>query len=52
MKEQERVVQRLAPAQVFSALAYYHDHRQEIDEVRAQNSYEQWQQERLLRATA
>lgn len=42
----------LAPAQVFSALAYYHDHRQEIDEVRAQNSYEQWEQERLLRATA
>lgn len=42
----------LRPAQVFSALAYYHDHRQEIDEVRAQNSYEQWEQERLLRATA
>lgn len=42
----------LKPAQVFSALAYYHDHRQEIDEVRAQNSYEQWEQERLLRATA
>jgi len=30
----------LTPAQVFSALAYYHDHRQEIDEVRQKNSPE------------
>ena len=30
----------LTPAQVFSALAYYHDHRVEIDEMRAQNSYD------------
>ena len=37
----------LTPAQVFSALAYYHDHRQEIDEVREQNSYERWQQEQM-----
>jgi uncharacterized protein (DUF433 family) len=42
----------LNPAQLFSALAYYHDHRREIDEVRAQNSYEQWQQEQLTHAAA
>lgn len=34
----------LTPAQVFSALAYYHDHRSEIDEARQQNSYEYWQE--------
>lgn len=28
------------PAQVFSALAYYHDNKEEIDRVREQNSYE------------
>ena len=28
----------LQPAQVFSALAYYHDHRAEIDAIRQQNS--------------
>ncbi len=32
----------LTPAQVFSALAYYHDHQQEIDQIRNQNSYEFW----------
>lgn len=32
----------LTPAQVFSALAYYHDHREEIDRVRLENSYEYW----------
>ena len=32
----------LTPAQVFSALAYYHDNKQEIDEIREQNSYEEW----------
>lgn len=32
----------LTPAQVFSALAYYHDNRNEIDRVRQQNSYEYW----------
>jgi len=42
----------LNPAQLFSALAYYHDYRREIDEVRAQNSYEQWQQEQLTHAAA
>ena len=30
----------LTPAQVFSALAYYHDHRAEVDTVRAANSFE------------
>ncbi len=42
----------LTPAQVFSALAYYHDNRREIDEVRAQNSYERWQQEQIIHAAA
>ena len=42
----------LTPAQVFSALAYYHDHKQEVDEVREQNSYERWQQERYAYAAA
>lgn len=32
----------LTPAQVFSALAYYHDNKDEIDQVRQRNSYEQW----------
>ncbi len=32
----------LNPAQVFSALAYYHDNREEIDTLREQNSYEYW----------
>jgi len=32
----------LQPAQVFSALAYYHDNREEIDQVRERNSYEYW----------
>lgn len=41
----------LTPAQVFSALAYYHDNRQEIDDVRRLNSYEQ-QQEQFVRAIA
>lgn len=35
----------LKPAQLFSALAYYHDNKEEIDELRAQNSYENWQPE-------
>ena len=34
----------LAPAQVFDALAYYHDHREEIDRARQENSYEYWQE--------
>jgi uncharacterized protein (DUF433 family) len=32
----------LTPAQVFSALAYYHDNKDEIDRVRHRNSYEHW----------
>ena len=32
----------LTPAQVFSALAYYHDHKETIDQVRKENSYEHW----------
>lgn len=42
----------LTPAQVFSALAYYHDHKEEIDRVREENSYERWQQEQLAYAAA
>ncbi len=34
----------LMPAQVFSALAYYHDNQAEIDRVRQENSYEYWQE--------
>lgn len=33
----------LTPAQVFSALAYYHDHQEEVDDARWRNSYEYWQ---------
>lgn len=32
----------LIPAQVFSALAYYHDNKDEIDHIRQKNSYETW----------
>jgi len=42
----------LQPAQVFSALAYYHDHRVEIDTVREANSFERWQQDQLAHASA
>jgi len=41
----------LKPAPVFSALAYYHDHKAEIDAVREENSYEHWEQERVAHAT-
>jgi uncharacterized protein (DUF433 family) len=34
----------LTPAQVFDALAYYHDHREEIDRLRWKNSYEYWKE--------
>jgi uncharacterized protein (DUF433 family) len=34
----------LTPAQVFSALAHYHDNQEEIDRVRQQNSYVYWQE--------
>jgi len=42
----------LKPAQIFSALAYYHDHKQEIDDVRDANSYERWKQEHPTHAIA
>jgi uncharacterized protein (DUF433 family) len=32
----------LTSAQIFSALAYYHDNKEEIDLIRHQNSYEHW----------
>lgn len=32
----------LTPAKVFSALAYYHDNKEEIDRIRYENSYEHW----------
>jgi len=35
----------LTPAQVFDALAYYHDNREEIDRVRRENDYEYWQEQ-------
>lgn len=35
----------LTPAQLFSALAYYHDNKAEIDQARQQNSYERWQEQ-------
>jgi uncharacterized protein (DUF433 family) len=34
----------LKPSQIFSALAYYHDNREEIEKLREENSYEYWQQ--------
>ena len=32
----------LKPSQIFSALAYYHDNKEEIDKLREENSYEHW----------
>lgn len=32
----------LKPAAIFSALAYYHDNKREIDKLREENSYEHW----------
>ncbi len=42
----------LNPAAIFSALAYYHDHKEEIDRLREENSYEHWQKEHLAHAAA
>jgi len=42
----------LKPAQVFSALAYYHDHKAELDALREENSYEHWKQEQIAQAAA
>jgi len=41
----------LTPAQIFSALAYYQDNREEIDQVRRQNSYESWHAQTAHAAT-
>jgi len=35
----------LTPAQVFSAMAYYHDNQEEIDRERHENSYEYWKEQ-------
>lgn len=35
----------LTPAQVFDALAYYHDNMEETDHVRYLNSYERWKKQ-------
>lgn len=40
----------LKPAQVFSALAYYHDNKAEIDAVREENSYEHWKEQHVAHA--
>lgn len=42
----------LSPAAIFSALAYYHDHREEIDRVRDENSYERWLEKHPTHAPA
>ncbi len=42
----------IPPAAIFSALAYYHDHKEEIDQLREENSYERWLQEHPIRAAA
>jgi uncharacterized protein (DUF433 family) len=34
----------LMPAQVFDALAYYHDNPEEVDRVRRENTYEYWRE--------
>lgn len=39
----------LSPAQVFDALGYYHDNREEIDRARQENRYEVWKEERRAR---
>lgn len=40
----------LKPSQIFSALAYYHDNKAEVDATREENSYERWKQEHLPHA--
>jgi len=37
----------LTPAQVFGALAYYHDNKKQIDTLRQKNSYEYWQENQI-----
>lgn len=33
----------LSPAQIYDALAYYHDHREEMEVILSQATYEHWQ---------
>ncbi|MCP4350746.1 MAG: DUF433 domain-containing protein [Desulfobacterales bacterium] len=40
----------LTPAQVFGALAYYHDNKEQIDTLRQKNSYEHWQENQAYAA--
>ncbi|MGH9800741.1 MAG: DUF433 domain-containing protein [Blastocatellia bacterium] len=40
----------LKPSQVFDALAYYHDNRDEVDRLRYLNSYEHWKDSQLYAA--
>ncbi len=34
---------RLSPAQLYDALAYYHDHKEEMDRLLDEATYEHWQ---------
>ncbi len=34
---------RLSPAQIYDALAYYHDHRDDMDKLFNEATYEHWQ---------
>ena len=34
---------RLSPAQIYDALAYYHDHQAEMDRLLEEATYEHWQ---------
>ena len=34
---------RLSPAQLYDALAYYHDHKDEMDRLLEEATYEHWQ---------
>lgn len=36
--------EHLTPAQLFDALSYYHDNREEVDRARRKNSYEYWKE--------
>ena len=40
----------LTPAQVFSALAYYHENKDEVDRAREKNSYETYLEQRARAA--
>src|SRR3990172_7243082 len=34
---------KLSPAQIYDSLAYYHDHRDEMDRILEEATYEHWQ---------